>query len=162
MVPPRARFWDRYSQCQVANYHLRNIGVIRKYLTQKAAERAVHALITSRLNYCNSVLYGIPAVQLDRLQQIQNNAAHLITKTKRCDHVTPVLQTLHWPPVKQRILYKILVFTYGAIHGTAPEYISDLITIYEQSRTLSVRNAKSITCFKSKLKTHLFECAYIV
>ena len=186
------------SVCQVANYHLRNIGMIRKYLTQKAAERAVHALITSRLDYCNSVLYGITAVQLDRLQRIQNNAACLITKTNRCDHITPVLQTLHWLPVKQRILYKILVFTYGAIHGTAPEYISELITIYEQSRTLrssavlsleqpisrtvtygdrsfacaapsqwnklppSVRNAKSITCFKSKLKTHLFECAYIV
>ena len=123
------------SVCQVANYHLRNIGMIRKYLTQKAAERAVHALMTSRLDSSNSVLYGIPAVQLDRLQRIQNNVACLINKTKRYDHITPVLQTLHWLPVKQRILYKILVFTYGAIHGTAPEYISDLITIYEQSRT---------------------------
>ena len=86
----------------------------------------VHAYVTSRLDYCNSILYGLPKYQLSKLKRIQNMAARLITDTMKFDHINPVLYNLHWPPVNYRIQFKILTITFKAIHGMAPSYsVSD-------------------------------------
>ena len=61
----------------------------------------VHSFISTRLDYCNSVLYGIADNQLQRLQSVQNAAAQLVTGTRRTEHITPVLQSLHWLPVRR-------------------------------------------------------------
>ena len=93
------------SICRSTHFHLRNIGAIRHLLTDTAASQVVHALITSRLDYCNSLLYGIPDNKLCRLQRIQNIAARITSRCSKHCHITPVLKELHWLPVKIRILF---------------------------------------------------------
>ena len=82
------------------------------------------------------MLYGIPKYLLNKLQKIQNNAARIVTRTRRRDHVTPVLADLHWLPIEKRIEYKILLTTFKALHGLSPGYIRDLIEPYVPPRSL--------------------------
>ena len=67
---------------------------------------------------------------------VQNNAARLVLKKKKSDHVTPLLKHLHWLPIKQRIEFKINLITYKALHDQAPSYISELLEPYEPTRSL--------------------------
>ena len=84
-------------------------------------------IVTSRLDYSNGLLYGIPKSAVSILQSVQNSAAHIIvTKTAPREHITPVLKELHWLPVDRRIEYKILLYAYKALNGLAPEYLSSL------------------------------------
>ncbi len=122
------------SVCQSCYYHLHNISRIRKCLTDESCETIVHALITSRLDYCNGLLSGVPKCHIEKLQRVQNSAARLITYTRKHDHITPVLYRLHWLPVKLRIEYKVLLLTFKALHNEAPVYISDLLKFKVQDR----------------------------
>jgi len=82
----------------------------------------VYAFI-SRIDYCNSVFTGISGQLLQRLQAIQNAAAHLITGARRSQHVTPILRQLHWLPVQQRVLFMTAVLVYKRQHRMAPSYL---------------------------------------
>ena len=131
---------ERYIKktCQVAYHHLRNISAIRRMLTREAAETIINAFVTSRLDFCNSLLIGLPEVQLKGLglpevqlkglQCVQNAAARLLTGTGKYDHITPVLQELHWLPVVCRVQYKIILLTYKALQGLAPLYLQELLS----------------------------------
>ena len=111
-----------------AFYYLYNIRRIRKYLSKECTETLIHAFISSRLDYCNSLLYGLPAYQIQKLQRVQNSAARLVFhESKFCD-ITPLLRALHWLPVAYRIVFKILLLTFKAIHKLAPTYISELVS----------------------------------
>ncbi|XP_063812994.1 uncharacterized protein LOC135050432, partial [Pseudophryne corroboree] len=136
--------------------HLRNISKIRPYLTQDTAKTLIHALIISHIDYCNSLLTGLPKHRLSPLQSILNAAARLIFLARRSSSADPLCQSLHWLPVFYRIKYKILLLTYKAINQTAPTYISSLISKYLPTRPL--RSAQDlrlsstrITCSHSKL-----------
>jgi hypothetical protein len=96
----------------------------------------INAFVTSKLDYCNSLLYGIPSSQLKKLQFVQNAAARLITKTKKFDHITPALHELHWLPIAKRIEFKLLVITYNIHHDLAPVYLAELVKSYEPTRNL--------------------------
>ena len=85
--------------CSEANYHLRNISKIRKYLTQDSAQILIHAFISSKLDYCNSLLYGIPKYLVCRLQHVQNTAARFVTLSGKYDLITTIMFKLHWLPV---------------------------------------------------------------
>ncbi|KXJ15782.1 RNA-directed DNA polymerase from mobile element jockey [Exaiptasia diaphana] len=122
--------------CKNASYALYNIGKIRRYLDSSATERLVHAWVSSRLDSCNSLLYGLPKAVIDRLQHIQNSAARLVTKSKKSDHVTPLLKELHWLTIRKRIQFKICLFMFKIFKGAAPSYLSDLCTSYKPIRTL--------------------------
>uniref|UniRef100_A0A3P8VZQ2 Reverse transcriptase domain-containing protein n=1 Tax=Cynoglossus semilaevis TaxID=244447 RepID=A0A3P8VZQ2_CYNSE len=127
--------------CRTAFYHLRNIKSIRKMLSRPDSEKLIHAFITSRLDYCNSLLSGCPNKSLRSLQLVQNAAARILTGTRRREHITPVLASIHWLPVKSRIDFKILLITYKALNNQAPLYICDLITPYKPNRSLRSQNS---------------------
>ena len=80
--------------------------VHKVFLTQEALVTVVHAFVTSRIDYCNSLLYGISDYNINRLQRIQNSAALIVTNTRKYHHITPILQKLHWLPVRQRIHFQ--------------------------------------------------------
>jgi hypothetical protein len=119
-----------------ASFAIYKIGQICKYLDSNTTERLVHAFVSSRLDCCNSLLFGLPKCDIAKLQRIQNSAARLVSRTKYRDHMTPVLEKLHWLPVEYRIEYKILLLTFKALHDLAPTYIKDLICPYRPSRSL--------------------------
>ncbi|XP_045906087.1 uncharacterized protein LOC123971372 [Micropterus dolomieu] len=121
---------------RTAFFHLKNSARLRPSLTFSAAETLIHAFITSRIDYCNSILYGSPAKAQNKLQYIQNSAARLLTTTRTRDNITLVLQNLHLLPVPQRIPYKILLLTHKALHNKAPSYLTDLLYHHNPSCNL--------------------------
>ena len=139
--------------CRSAYYHLRNIARVRSIIPQKTAETLVHAFITSRLDYCNALLYGLPAYAISRLQSVQNSAARVVTRSRKYDHITPILQDLHWLPVQERIVFKILMMTWRALHGLAPDYISELVTPYVPGRRLRSANENLLVVPASRLRS---------
>ena len=117
--------------CQNINYQLYSICKIRKYLDKPATEKMINSAVTSRLDYCNSLLYGINGYLVSQLQRCQNNAARIVSLQLKYDHITPVLKDLHWLPVEHRTNYKILLLAYKAQHGMAPPYLSSLLSPYK-------------------------------
>ena len=115
---------------------IHKISKIRKYLTIDSTKTIVHALVTSRLDNLNSLLYKLPDYEKERLQKVQNNAARLIFKQSRDKDITPILKTLHWLPVHRRIEYKILLLTFKCLHKLAPSYLSSLLQWYTPPRPL--------------------------
>ena len=124
------------SICSSVSVHLRNLWRIRMFLDQSACQDAVRAIITSRLDYANSLLYGITSKDSNRLQRLQNRAAKLIFKARKYDHVTPLLHELHWLPIPGRIHFKLLTIVYKCFLDSAksPSYITELIQPYIPSR----------------------------
>ena len=106
--------------CKACNFHLYRLSSIRRYITTDAARSVVQALITSRLDYCNSLLANLTNTQMKRLKSIQYKAARLVTRTPLREHITPVLKQLHWLPVECRITYTLMILVYKCVNGTAP------------------------------------------
>ena len=111
-------------------YYLRRIG---KYLSQDWLATLIHAFVTSGLDYCNSLMYGLPQCQISKLQRVQNDANRIALDLCKFCHITPALRQLHWLPVVKRIQFKILLLTFKAIHGLSPPYINELITVKPKS-----------------------------
>ena len=121
---------------QTCFFQLRNIAKIKSLLTPQDLEKLVHAFISSRLDYCNSLFTTLSRCSIQRLQLVQNAAARLLTNTPRRSHITPVLAALHWLPVDSRIVFKILLITYKSLHGLGPLYIAELLHPKVNSRQL--------------------------
>ena len=102
--------------CSKAFHGLYNIRQIRKFLTVQSTKTLVHDFISSRLDYCNALLFGLPKYQLDRLQKVQNAAARVIFQIPKFEHITPALIDLHWLPVTFRVQFKLLLFVYKSLH----------------------------------------------
>ena len=120
-----------------AYYHLRRIAKIRHHLDDSACARAIHSTVTSRLDYHNGLLLGLPKTHLQKLQVAQNSAARLLTNTKKRTHITPVLAQLHWLPIECRIKYKTLSLIHKGLHSEyAPTYLQEICKQYIPRRTL--------------------------
>ena len=146
------------SICKSGYFHLRTIGSIRQYITINACRTLVQASITSRLDYANSLLYGLPQTLMGRLQRLQNAAARLITRTRRREHITPVLKSLHWLPIECRPKFKLLLFTYKAVAETAPPYISELIEKQHSTRALRSSSRSLLAVPSTRTKTYGERC----
>ena len=121
--------------CKSAALALRRIGNIRKYLDMSNAEKLIHAFVTSKLDYCNGLLYGLPQKFIGKLQQIQNSAARIVTRTTKSENITPILRDLHWLPVSKRIIFKLMILTFKSVNYMAPKYLTDLLHAYKPGRT---------------------------
>ena len=130
--------------CKTAYFHLHNILTIPKFLTREACETLVHSFIFNHFNYYNTLLYGIPANLLQKLQKVQNAAARVIVGISKYDHITETLKNLHWLPVKYRTLYKLVLIVFKSLHHEAPKYIQQMIRKQANTR-YSSRSGSAIT-----------------
>ena len=134
-------FYDHITAiCRSTYFHIRNIGKIRNLLSYNACSTIIHALISCRLDYCNSLLYNVPTHKTDRLQRLQNQCARILTKSPRREHITPVLKSLHWLEIQDRITSKILMLTYKSYYSIAPTYLCELISRRESSVNTRLRS----------------------
>ncbi|CAI5764971.1 Hypothetical predicted protein [Podarcis lilfordi] len=116
--------------------HLRRIKQLVPYLSRPNLATAIHAMVTSRLDYCNSLYAGLPLKLSQKLQRVQNAAARLRTGSLPWQHIHPVLFQLHWLLVEYRVRFKVLVLTFKALHGLGPSYLRDCLSWYAPRRTL--------------------------
>ena len=98
------------SVCHICNLELHRISAIRHYLSEDLTKKLLCVFVLSRLDYCNSLLAGCPNYHLSKLQKVQNSAARFIFRTTRSAHATPMLHSLQWLPIEQRIEYKLFSF----------------------------------------------------
>ncbi len=108
-------------------FQLHRMYKIRECVTEVEAKTMVHALVTSKLDYCNSLLYGLPDILFNKLWNVQKSAARLITMSGKYQYISPTMEKLDWLPIRQCIEYKILLLTYKALNNLAPVYLSDLL-----------------------------------
>jgi len=132
------------SLCRNMYFKLKQIGSVRPFLTTDVAATLVTSLVLSKLDYCNSTLSGINIDEIHKLQVVQNNAARMVMKKRKREHITPVLKELHWLPVKQRIHYKHALMCYKCLNGLAPDYLSQLLEVYRPNRALRSSNDQTL------------------
>ena len=134
---------------RICTYKLRMVNIIRDKLSVHVAERVVNAMVTGNLDYCNSLLYGITAGQLGRLQKIQNTAARLILRRNRRSSATVMLHELHRLPIKKRVMYKLLLVVYKSQHDMAPDYITAHLQDYTPPRLLRSSEDRQLVGIKN-------------
>ncbi|KAF7252366.1 hypothetical protein EYD10_01731 [Varanus komodoensis] len=115
---------------------LRLINQLRPYLEYDCLATVTHALVTSRLDFCNALYVGLPLKMVRTLQLVQNRAARLLTGTGRYAHMTPVLRQLHWLPIEARAQFKVLIMTYKALNGLGPGCLNERLRPYMPDRPL--------------------------
>ena len=109
--------------CRISFYQLRNLRRVRRCISVHSTSQLVHAFVTCNLDYCNSIFYNLPAVQVKRLQAVLNSAARLVTKFQSRHHITPQLKSLHWLTFPHHITFKVCLLTYSSLHSMAPKFL---------------------------------------
>ena len=118
-------------------YHLKNIEKIKRYLTKEDTEKLVHAFISTKLDYCNSLLYGLNVSESSKLQSVQNRAARVVLGLSPYVSVTDdMLDDLHWLKVDQRIIYKLLLLVHKFFINSGPHWFSRQLMIIDYDRRL--------------------------
>ncbi len=111
-------------------YQLRQLRSVQRSLTFDARRALVRAFVASRVDYCNSVFYGVAKKTIHRLQCCLNAAARLVVSIGKYSHITPVMRdTLHWLPIEQRIIFKIATLAFDCVRKTCPAYFSGICTL---------------------------------
>ena len=150
------------SVCAKAYYQLHLIGRVRRYINEDATRALVQANVTSRLDYCNSLLLGLPDTLINQLQRVQKSAARLNKGAKRRDHVTPLLEELHWLLIRFRVIrFKLILLIFKCLNDeSAPPYLSDIIYFHNivPTRNLRSQNQHLLTPSKYRLKHYGARC----
>jgi Reverse transcriptase (RNA-dependent DNA polymerase)/Endonuclease-reverse transcriptase len=134
------------SVCRRSYHSIRLLRQIRSSLDQNTAVLLANSLVSSNLDYCNSLYYALPERSLHRLQLVQNSLARAVLPSfKKYDHITPALRELHWLPIHKRIHYKVCLLTYKSLHSLAPTYISELLKTYNPARNLRSSDASLLS-----------------
>ena len=123
------------SVCKSCNYHIRALRHIRSSLTDDMAKSVAVALVSSRLDYANSLLYGTSKSNICKLQRVQSSLAKLVIRKPNISS-RDALYNLHWLPIDRRIDFKISVLTYKLLHSGSPSYLSSLLHFYTPLRAL--------------------------
>ena len=131
-------FSDQISALSKSCYsHIRQLRCIRPFLDSKTASLIATSIVHSKLDYCNSLYYNLPKSQLNRLQHIQNSLARAVVRAPKFSHTTPILKSLHWLKINERIEYKILSLTFKLLYTAQPPYLYNLISLQPQRNTRS-------------------------
>ena len=149
-------------QCKKAMIQLQAIRKIRKCLTTNATRSLLHAFVTSNIDYCNSLLLGVPAYQLDKLQRIQNMAIRVLHNLRKYDHISEFLKREHWLPVKKRVEYKIHLLVFKALNGSAPSYLSEMLSTESNDRYELRSNDDPTSLAGTKTQTTFGDRAFCV
>ena len=121
---------------RACNYHVRALHHIRHLINQETANTISCSIVCSRLDYCNSVLYGVTENNIERLQRVQNSLARVVCGAPYRSSATALRRSLHWLPVRQRIAYKVAVLTFKVRLHQQPSYLAELVVDHRPSRTL--------------------------
>ena len=113
-------------------FKIREISYYCKFLSSAATKTLVHAYVTSRLDYCNGLLYGLPKDLTNKLQSVLNTAARLVSLSRKYDNITPILKELHWLHIQHRIKFKLLLQVFKCLNDLAPKYLADKLTLNPQ------------------------------
>ena len=141
--------------CRILFCQLRRLGKIRPFLSTDAANKLAVSFILTRLDYCNSLLAGLPDNRLNKLQCIQNHTARIVLRKPMHASTTSMFKTLHWLPVKARIQYKIACLCFQCLcHNTMPSYLSDILHPYLPPRTLRSLDTSLLTIPRFCLETY--------
>ena len=116
---------------------IRDLRRIRNTLDYTTAQTIATSLIHSKLDYCNSLFLNLPQSQLNRLQLILNSSARAVSKSPKFCHITPLLKSLHWLKIQQRIEYKVLSITYKTLQSRQPSYLHSLLNVQSNRSTRS-------------------------
>ena len=135
--------------CQPCQYHIRA-------LDANTARLVGHALVSSRLDYANSIMYGMSKSLTAKLQRQQNMLARVILRTNRLSSAGPLLNELHWLPVASRIQFKIATLTHKILSTCTPSYLSSLLSHYKSTRQL--RSSSSNLLVQPPFKTKFGSC----
>ena len=127
--------------CQSCNYHIRALRHIRHMLPLHVANQVACSIVSSRLDYCNSLLANTSAHNTGKLQRIQNNLARIVFNSPARASASPLLQKLHWLPINHRIRYKIANLTYTTLSSSTPGYLYDALKHYTPTRSLRSADA---------------------
>jgi len=117
---------------------IRELRCIHPYLDSKTANTIAASIVHSKLDYCNSLCYNLQKSQINRLQQIQNCLARTVVKAPKSSLITPILRSLHWIKINERIEYKLLSLTYKVLTTSKPDYLHNLISVQSSGRTRSL------------------------
>ena len=132
--------------CKSAFFQIRQLRQIRSSLDCNSTIILANSLVSSKLDYCNSLYSGLPSSSLSRLQSVQNSLARLVFPSlKRSDHITPTLRKLHWLPIPQRITFKIALLTFKTLSYHQPSYLCELIVPYQPTRHLRSADQRLLT-----------------
>jgi hypothetical protein len=132
--------------------HIRDLRRIRPMLDLKTASTIATSIVHSKLDYCNSLFLNLDLTQINRLQLIQNSLARAVTRTPKRHHITPILKSLHWLKIPERIHFKVLSLTYNSLQYSKPSYLRELFTIQE---TRSTRSSSGLTLSRPSITSHL-------
>src|SRR6218665_1068947 len=132
--------------------HIRDLRRIRPMLDFKIASTIATSIVHSKLDYCNFLFLSLDSAQIHCLQFIQNSLTRAITRTPRHHHITPVLKSLHWLKIPERIHFKVLSLTYNSLQSSQPTYLRELFTIQP---TRSTRSSSCLTLSRPPVTFHL-------
>ena len=118
-------------------HNIRYLRRIRNTIDLTTACTIATSLIHSKVDYCNSLLLNLPATQTNRLQLVLNSAARAVTKTHEFHHIAPILKSLHWLKINERIRYKVLSLTYKSLQTDKPCYLRSLLSFTPNRSTRS-------------------------
>ena len=123
--------------CKSCFVQLRDFRHVRRFLNHDASVLVANALVSSRLDYCNSIFRSLSKFNLRKLQCIQNSAARIVSNTSRYTSITPVLKKLHWLPVEHRSVFKTATLVYKFLHTGFPKYFAPYMSSYSSSYSTS-------------------------
>ena len=154
LIDSSLNFRKHISQsCRACFYHIRDLRQIRKSLSLDLAKQIAVALVSSKLDYCNSLFHNMPEKDVARLQRVQNCLARVVTNAPRFSRSVPILKRLHWLPVKFRINFKICAITFRTLKKNQPAYLADLLVQPKCSKYLRSTNSNIFVVPRIKTKT---------